>query len=361
MAGIRVRNLVKHFPPDVHAVDDITFAVSDGELLVLLGPSGCGKTTTLRCIAGLENQTSGDIFFDDQLVNDLSPADRDISFVFQFYALYPHLKTYDNLAFPLKAANVSQSEVDRRVEQVAELLRIKHLLQSKPRRLPAGEQQRIALGRAIIRRPQVFLMDEPLTNLDAALRQDMRAELKHLQQEIGTTTIYVTHDQTEAMSLGHRVAVMHRGKLEQIGTPLEVYRHPASLFVAGFIGSPPMNFLDVTLEDGPALVNSTGQFHLKISPAMARGLPPRTPLRLGIRSEDIEILPDGAQGDMSVKIYVIEPLGDETVYGLELPGDHMMLAKAPPTLDLDIGAVVGAAFDRENLHLFKVSDGKALG
>jgi multiple sugar transport system ATP-binding protein len=360
MAEIKIEHLVKIFPGDTRAVDGISLHIADGEFLVLLGPSGCGKTTTLRCVAGLERQTSGDIWIGDRLVNDLAPADRDIAFVFQFYALYPHLRAYDNIAFPLQAAGKPKAEVEARVHKAAQLLKIENLLGHRPNRLSSGEQQRVALGRAIVRRPQVFLLDEPLTNLDASLRADMRVELKHLQQELGTTTLYVTHDQTEAMSMGQRIAVMNMGKLEQAGTPLEVYNHPATLFVAGFIGSPPMNFLDVTLDDGPALVNSSGEFHLPIDAALTEKLAPKTPLKLGVRSEDLHIVTDPAAGDLPAEVYVREPLGDETIYGLRFAGGHVMLAKAPPTLELDTGQGVGVNFERSRLHIFDTASGKAL-
>ncbi len=360
MAEVKIEHLVKIFPGGTVAVNDISLHIADGEFLVLLGPSGCGKTTTLRCVAGLERQTSGDIRIGDQLVNDLRPADRDIAFVFQFYALYPHLRAYDNIAFPLRAAGAPKAEADERVHKAARLLKIDYLLGRRPGRLSSGEQQRVALGRAIVRRPQAFLLDEPLTNLDASLRADMRVELKHLQQELGTTTLYVTHDQTEAMSMGRRIAVMNLGKLEQAGTPLEVYNHPATLFVAGFIGSPPMNFLDVTVNDGPALVNSGGEFRLPIDTNLAEKLPPKTPLKLGARSEDLHIVPDPAAGDLRAEVYVREPLGDETIYGLRFAGGHLMLAKAPATLELDVGQGVGVNLESSRLHVFDAASGKAL-
>ncbi|HUV90012.1 MAG TPA: ABC transporter ATP-binding protein [Anaerolineae bacterium] len=360
MAEIRIQNLVKVFPGGTRAVDGVSIHVADGEFLVLLGPSGCGKTTTLRCVAGLERQTRGDIHIGDRLVNALPPADRDIAFVFQFYALYPHLSAYDNIAFPLKAAQLPKSEVDQRVHHVAEMLKINHLLNRRPKRLSSGEQQRVALGRAIVRRPQVFLLDEPLTNMDSSLRADMRVELKHLQQELGTTTLYVTHDQTEAMALGHKIAVMDAGKLQQVGAPLEVYNHPATLFVAGFIGSPPMNLLDVTLAAGPALVDPDGAFRLPVDAALAEKWPTLVPLKLGVRSEDLHIAADPSAGDMPAEVYVVEPLGDETIYSLRFAGSHVMLAKAPPALDLKVGDKVGVSFDRSRLHVFDVQTGKAL-
>ncbi len=360
MAGIRIQHLVKIFPGGTLAVDDVSLDVTDGELLVLLGPSGCGKTTTLRSVAGLEQQTSGDIYIGDRLVNSLPPADRDIAFVFQFYALYPHLSAFDNIAFPLKAAGVERDEIKSRVAQVADLLKIRPLLANKPTRLSAGEQQRVALGRAIIRRPQVFLLDEPLTNLDATLRVDMRAELKRLHADIQTTTLYVTHDQTEAMSLGHRVAVMNMGKLEQVGSPLEIYDHPATLFVAGFIGSPPMNFIDVRLADGPSLAADGTGFRVPITPAMASAIKAKAALRLGIRSEDVHIHPNPQPNEPPAEITVAEPMGDEIIYGLSIPGGQVILAKAPPSLELPASTPVSLEFDPSRMHVFDVDSGRAL-
>jgi sn-glycerol 3-phosphate transport system ATP-binding protein/multiple sugar transport system ATP-binding protein len=360
MAEIRIENLVKIFPNGTVAVDGVSLDIADGEFFVLLGPSGCGKTTTLRCVAGLEHQTEGDISIGERLVNDLPPADRDIAFVFQFYALYPHMKAYDNIAFPLRAAGVPKDEVDARVRSVAQTLKIEYALSRRPKRLSSGEQQRVALGRAMVRRPHVYLLDEPLTNLDASLRADLRVELKRLQHELGTTTLYVTHDQTEAMSMGHRIAVMNEGHLQQAGTPMDVYNHPATLFVAGFIGSPPMNFIDVTLEDGPALVNSSGEFRLRVDTAYAERLPVKTPLKLGVRSENLHIVADPGAGELPAEVYVCEPLGDETIYGLRFAGDHVLLAKAPPTLDLETGQNVGVNFDHAHIHVFDTKNGKAL-
>ena len=362
MAEVRIEHLVKIFPGGTRAVDDVSLRVLDGEFVVLLGPSGCGKTTTLRSVAGLERQTSGDIRIGDRLVNDLSPADRDIAFVFQFYALYPHLKAYDNIAFPLRAAGQSKAEVARRVQQAAQTLKIDHLLDRTPNRLSGGEQQRVALARAMVRRPQVFLMDEPLTNLDSSLRADVRVEIKHLQHELGVTTLYVTHDQTEAMSLGHRIAVMNQGVLQQVGTPLEVYDHPATLFVAGFIGSPPMNFVDVTLGDGPALVGGGFPFRLPVEATLAARLPAGQALRLGIRSEDLHLAPgaEAASADLQAEVYAREPLGDETIYSLRFAGEHLMLAKAPPTLELERGQAVGVNLARARMHVFDIASGQSL-
>ncbi len=250
MAEIHVQSLHKAYPDGTVAVHELDQQIGDGELFVMLGPSGCGKTTTLRCIAGLEEVTSGKILIGDTDVTALRPSQRDIAMVFQFYALYPHLSVRDNIAFPLRAEGLSKAEIDSRVDEATRLLRLEPYLARKPNRLSGGEQQRVALGRAMVRHPQAFLMDEPLTNLDAELRADMRAEVKHLQQGLGTTMVYVTHDQTEAMALGDRIAILNRGRLEQVGAPMEVYDRPATLFAARFIGSPPMNLLDVELTDG---------------------------------------------------------------------------------------------------------------
>src|SRR4051795_1196857 len=243
MAEVVVKKLHKAFPDGTVAVHELNLEIADGELFVMLGPSGCGKTTTLRCIAGLEEETSGEIVIGDEVVSGLRPSQRDIAMVFQFYALYPHLTVRDNMAFPLRAANRPESEIEERVAEAARMLQLEPFLTRKPSKLSGGEQQRVALGRAMVRHPKAFLMDEPLTNLDAELRADMRAEVKHVQQDVGASMVYVTHDQVEAMARRHRIAILNQGKLEQLGAPMEVYERPASLFAARFIGSPPMNLI----------------------------------------------------------------------------------------------------------------------
>ncbi len=350
MAEIRITNLIKRFG-DVYAVRDLNLTINDGEFLVLLGPSGCGKTTTLRSIAGLERQTEGDIFIGPRLVNDLRPGDRDIAMVFQFYALYPHLTAFDNIAFPLRAQRIPIPEIEQRVRAVAAQLRIEHLLNRRPRQLSGGEQQRVALGRAMVRRPQVFLMDEPLTNLDAALRADMRTELKHLQHELATTMVYVTHDQVEAMSMSHRIVVMNLGVLQQIGTPLDVYRRPATLFVAGFIGSPPMRLIDGELADD-AFIDPSGIFRLKLNaPTVARirehGA---TKLVFGIRPEEITIAQE-TPPDLIGIVALREPLGDETIYDLQV-GTQLLQLRAAPTLRLKLGDQVPLKIDQQALRIF---------
>ena len=342
MAHVILNHVVKQFGDPAHggtlAVDNFSLTIADGEFLVLLGPSGCGKTTTLRMIAGLELPTSGEILIGDRPVTHLPPGDRDIAFVFQFYALYPHLSVRDNIAFPLRAQHVPKAEVDQRVQTIAERLRIQHILNRRPNRLPSGEQQRVALGRAVVRQPQVFLMDEPLTNLDAALRADMRVEIKHLQAELGTTTVYVTHDQVEAMSMSHRIAVMNLGVLQQVDTPLDIYNHPQTLFVATFIGSPPMNTIACRVE-GDTLVGSDSDFRLRLD----HHLPNGQAVIFGLRSEAITLV-DGDEADLRGEIVLREPLGDETIYSVAVDG-VTLLVKAPPRQMYQRGDSVGLMID----------------
>src|SRR5919206_177276 len=246
MASIKYDHVWKRFG-EVSVLKDLDLDINDQEFLVLVGPSGCGKTTALRCLAGLEEITDGNIYIGDRIVNDVPPKDRDIAMVFQSYALYPHMSVYDNMAFGLKLRKTPKTEIDQRVKEAADMLGIAHLLDRKPKALSGGQRQRVALGRAIVRNPAVFLMDEPLSNLDAKLRVQTRSEISKLQQRLKTTSVYVTHDQIEAMTMGHRMAVMNAGKIQQVGTPLEVYDKPANVFVAQFIGTPPMNFFDATI------------------------------------------------------------------------------------------------------------------
>jgi multiple sugar transport system ATP-binding protein len=334
MGEILIEQLEKRFPDGTLAVHRLDLAMREGELFVLLGPSGCGKTTTLRCIAGLERQTAGHIHIGDDLVDDLRPAERDIAMVFQFYALYPHLSTRDNIAFPLHAERLPAAEVAERVGEAARMLRLEHLLNRRPGRLSGGEQQRVALARAMVRKPRAFLMDEPLTNLDAELRADMRTELKHLQQRLGTTMVYVTHDQLEAMSLGHRIAIMNEGRLEQVGTPLEIYDRPATLFCARFIGSPPMNLVDVELTNG----SLTGPGGLRIAPpdGLARGMK----LIAGLRPEALEVTEPGVDGAVSGRVVSEEALGDEVIYVVDAGGVDLRV-RMPPTARFGPEAPVG--------------------
>jgi len=364
MADVRVENIVKRFD-EVIAVNNISLDVKDKEFAVFLGPSGCGKTTTLRSIAGLEHPDEGNIYIDNVLVNDFPPSERDVAFVFQFYALYPHMTVYDNMAFPLKAVKMQKSEIDERITEVSKVLRVEKLLNRKPDKLSGGEMQRVALGRAMVRRPKAFLMDEPLTNLDAKLRSEMRAELKRLQRDIGATTIYVTHDQVEAMSMGDKIFVMNTGLVQQTGTPAEVYDHPASLFVAGFVGSPSMNFLECIYkqEDGKSiLVVGKNDFNLEISDAMGKKIQASATgaeLTLGVRAEDIFIRDEASSDTVKAEVYVVEPLGSENIIDLRI-AENMMKAKTLPTLLPDISQQVNVWFNKDRMHIFDKKTEKAI-
>jgi sn-glycerol 3-phosphate transport system ATP-binding protein/multiple sugar transport system ATP-binding protein len=338
MAEIRIERLVKRFPDGTTAVEELDLLIEDGELFVMLGPSGCGKTTTLRCIGGLERQTDGDIRIGGTVVNELSPADRDIAMVFQFYALYPHLTGYDNMAFPLRAAGATREDIDQAVRRAAKMLRVEPLLARRPKHLSGGEQQRIALGRAMVRQPAAFLMDEPLTNLDPELRVDMRIEIKHLQQSLGTTMVHVTHDQVEAMSMGDRIGIMNQGRLEQVGTPLEVYERPATLFAAGFIGTPPMAFIAVELSDGS--LRGPGGLTL---PAPAGALHGQS-LIAGVRPEAFQLVSRHADGAIDCRIRAREALGDETIYVVEFDGQRVHV-RMPPTARYLETEVIGLLYE----------------
>lgn len=371
MAGVRLVNVWKVFD-DFEAVKDLNLEIKDGEFMVLLGPSGCGKTTTLRMIAGLEEPSKGQIYIGDTLVADpekgvfVPPKDRDIAMVFQSYALYPHMTVYDNIAFPLKLRKVPKDEIDKRVKEVAEMLGLTELLNRKPRELSGGQRQRVALGRAIVRKPKVFLMDEPLSNLDAKLRVKMRAELKKLQKQLGVTTIYVTHDQVEAMTMGDRIAVINRGELQQVGTPEEVYDHPANTFVAGFIGSPPMNFMDATVtEDGFA---DFGEFRLKFLPDQFEVLQEKNlvgkEVIFGIRPEDIydalfaQVKVPG-ENMARAMVDIIENLGGEKVVHLRV-GSLTFVGKFPAESKVQEGQEIDIVFDMKKVHVFDKTTQEAI-
>ena len=358
MAEIRIIKMTKRFG-DVVALHELDMHVRDGEFLVLLGPSGCGKTTTLRSVAGLEHQTSGDIYIGDTLVNSLSPGDRDIAMVFQFYALYPHLSAFDNIAFPLRAQKVPAAEVEARVRAVARTLRVEHLLRRRPKQLSGGEQQRVALGRAMVRRPRVFLMDEPLTNLDFKLRVEMRAELKRLQQELHATFFYVTNDQVEAMSMADRIAVLDHGVLQQVDTPDNVYHHPANQFVAGFIGSPRMNFIGCRVERD-LLVSEDMAWRIALNAEQVRKIGRREGLIMGIRAEDVDLSYDiGGDGSIEGTVYVTEPLGDRTIIDIHV-GKSNVKVKAPPTFEAAPGQSLWLRVDADHLHIFDQVTGEAI-
>lgn len=358
MGTVELQNLTKEFGSGddaIVAVDDLSIQLEDGEFLVLVGPSGCGKSTTLRMIAGLETTTEGDIRIEDGLVTNREPRDRDIAMVFQNYALYPHMTARENMSFGLKMnSDLSEEEITARVEDVAGIMDIGDLLSDEPSELSGGQQQRVALGRAIVRDPAVFLMDEPLSNLDAKLRTTMRTELQALQEDLETTTIYVTHDQTEAMTMGDRIAVLNEGELQQIGTPLECYNRPANRFVAGFIGSPSMNFVDVTLEDG-ALVHP--EFEYDLSESTLETLAGHTELVLGVRPEDIELTDES--GEIEASAQVVEPLGDFSHLHASI-GDDTVTVTVEAGTAIPNDESLGLSVPEERIHLFDPETGTAL-
>ncbi|MBV1693930.1 MAG: sn-glycerol-3-phosphate ABC transporter ATP-binding protein UgpC [Hyphomicrobiales bacterium] len=335
MAPVTIREVHKRYD-DFHAVKGVSLDIKDKEFVVLVGPSGCGKTTTLRMVAGLETITEGQILIGNQIVNELPPMDRDIAMVFQNYALYPHMSVADNMAFGLKMRKFDKAEIKTRVERAAEILGIKDHLHRKPRQLSGGQRQRVALGRAIVRNPKVFLFDEPLSNLDAKLRVQMRIEIKKLHQRIGTTAIYVTHDQVEAMTLGDRVVVMKDGLIQQVGEPLELYNRPANKYVAGFIGSPAMNFSTVdVVDDGGALFASNAAMRIRVPDEIAPRLGAHKGRKatLGIRPEDLRMATssDGKDVTIDAVVEVSEQLGAEVILDVVAAGANMVASVDPMT------------------------------
>jgi multiple sugar transport system ATP-binding protein len=350
---------INKFYDSVHAVKDVHLQIRDKEFVVLVGPSGCGKTTTLRMIAGLEAISSGTISIDGQVINDLAPMDRDIAMVFQNYALYPHMSVYDNMAFGLKMRKFARAEIGKRVKDAADILGIGELLKRKPRQLSGGQRQRVALGRAIVRHPRVFLFDEPLSNLDAKLRVQMRVELKKLHLRLGTTAIYVTHDQVEAMTLGDRVVVMKDGLVQQVGDPLELYNQPANKFVAGFIGSPAMNFATVTMVDGNGRITAKNAgLEIEVPGAHAERLRGHVgrQLTLGIRPEDLHVARDADPASLTFpsKVEVVEKLGSEILLDVRV-GQDTMVAAVEPTVRAQIADTLRLAVNPERLHFFDAS------
>jgi multiple sugar transport system ATP-binding protein len=337
---IRFQNVSKRYG-EVVVLDGLSLEIADGEFVVLLGPSGCGKTTTLRMLAGLENVTSGDIYIGDERINDVPTQRRDLAMVFQSYALYPHMSIAENIAYPLRVRKLDQNERQNRVARVAKLLEIESLLDRKPRQLSGGERQRDALARAIVREPRAYLMDEPLSNLDARLRVQMRGELKRLQHQLGTTTIYVTHDQAEAMTLASRVAVMKKGRLQQFDTPLNIYNHPANRFVAEFVGSPSMNFVDGKIERGMFVSEE-----IKFSVDRAEG-----DVSLGIRPEHVHVLTQPQDGAIPASVYVTELMGNETFVFLTV-GTHRIIARAPADFRAEVESTVWLRLETDKAHFF---------
>jgi len=371
VAEVSFHDVTKVFPNGTTAVDALTCTIADGEFMVLVGPSGCGKTTALRMVAGLEEPTSGAIAIGGKVVNGVSPRDRDIAMVFQNYALYPHKSVLENLAFGLRQRKMPTAEIAERVREVSSLLTLNELLDRKPAQLSGGQRQRVAMGRALARRPRVYLLDEPLSNLDAQLRTQLRADLKQLHQRFSTTTIYVTHDQVEAMTLGERIGVMSDGKLLQLGTPQEIYRHPANVFVAGFIGSPPMNLLSASATDGRV---NAGDLVLEVSGA------PSGELVVGVRPEALRVMTGATEEQaMQVRVEVVELLGHETiVYGSirghrvatgstgagipSLPSDRaIVIARLDARRQPAVGETITLGISLEDVHLFDAKSGEPVG
>jgi len=367
MARVQLKGLHKEYD-GVVAIESFDLEIKDKEFVVLLGPSGCGKTTTLRCIAGLEDVDGGEIYIGDRLVNDLDPKDRNIAMVFQSYALYPHMTVYGNIAFPLENARVSEREINERVNRTARLLQIEPLLGRKPVQLSGGQRQRVALGRAIVREPTVFLMDEPLSNLDAQLRVHMRAELKKLQKDLGVTTIYVTHDQVEAMTMADRVALLNKGVLQQFDPPRIMYDRPTNKFSASFIGSPPINLISCDVRDDGTL--DAGDFRIPVPAHLAEclGRDSTQEVVLGVRPQDLSVSPDGGQeadgvvlyrfppSSVPAEIYTTEPLGDSTILDLKV-GGTLLKALVAATFEGDAGAKVVVRFPPGRVHLFNRTSG----
>lgn len=348
MAEIQLKNLSKRWGSFV-GVDDFNLTIADKEFLVLLGPSGCGKTTTMRMIAGLEDATEGDILVDGVRVNDLEPKDRDVAMVFQSYALYPNMNVYENIRFPLKVRGVDPSTHDEKVRRASAMVELDEFLHRKPAELSGGQRQRVALARAIVREPNVFLMDEPLSNLDAKLRVSTRAQIKNLSHELAVTTIYVTHDQIEAMTLADRVVVMKQGVVQQVGSPTEIYDRPANAFVASFIGNPAMNLMDGAVSGGTFKAEG-----VEVSGLAA----PDAKMTLGFRAEDAEVVESG--GQINAPIYTMELLGEATMVSVRI-GGSLVSVKADKNYRADIGDVVSIKVPMEHCHLFDAESGERVG
>jgi multiple sugar transport system ATP-binding protein len=367
MSEVILKNVVKTYPNGFKAVSDVNLNIQDKEFVVLVGPSGCGKSTTLRMVAGLEEISDGTISIGDRVVNDVAPKDRNIAMVFQNYALYPHMNVFTNMAFGLKLRKFPKDQIEQRVNKAADILGIRNLLERKPKQLSGGQRQRVAVGRAIVRDPEVFLFDEPLSNLDAKLRVTMRAELSKLQRQLETTMIYVTHDQVEAMTMGDRIVIMKDGFIQQVGAPLQVYDYPENEFVAGFIGSPPMNFFKAKLikKDG-AVYADMGSFQLKIPEEYTScyGDYVNKDVTFGVRPEDItdgspEEAGRGVWESSTAVVEVIEPLGAEIILELS-KGEHNFIARVDPHSKSQLNQEVGVYFDMMKMHLFDPETGKVL-
>ncbi len=358
MSRILLENVTKRFDSEIIAVSDFSLEIQEGCFMVIVGPSGCGKTTTLRLIAGLEQATSGNIYIGDTLANDISAKERDVAMVFQNYILYPHMTAFQNMAFALKMRKFPRKQIKERVKETAKLLRIEDLLHRKPHALSGGQRQRVALGKAIVRKPCAFLFDEPLSNLDAKMRLVMRAELKTLHQELKTTTIYVTHDQVEAMTLGEQICVMYNGEIQQTGRPMEIYEKPANKFVAGFFGTPPMNFFNGKIEingEKICFVMPNNTITLPASLRVRLNHYHKQEMILGVRPENISQSSYSNQQEnvISATVEIVEPLGNRTdVYLRNLSGERLILSTAPYT-ELKAGHTVKVHIDMNKIHIFE--------
>ncbi|RLE88971.1 MAG: sugar ABC transporter ATP-binding protein [Thermoprotei archaeon] len=362
MVEIFLEKATKYFG-DVRAIEDITLKIRSKELMVLLGPSGCGKTTTLRLIAGLERLTRGKIYIGDRLVDDAvksftPPRYRKVSMVFQSYALFPHMNVYQNIAFPAVLAKWSKSDIRKRVLELAEMFGIKELLNRKPHQLSAGQQQRVALARALVIQPEILLLDEPLANLDAKLRTAARAMIKRLHLKFGCTTVYVTHDQIEAMAVADRIAVLNEGILQQVGSPDELYTKPANTFIADFIGSPSMNIVECTFDEEKSILDF-GIFHIKVPENISKALKGCSDVIFGVRPERIEISPSRIPDGVEMEVYVVEPLGDRNIVTVS-KGEISFKVVTPPTFKVDIGTTVWLKFNINDIHIFDKKTGKAI-
>jgi multiple sugar transport system ATP-binding protein len=366
MAKVVLENVWKIYPKDVVAVNDVNLEIEDREFLVLVGPSGCGKSTTLRMVAGLEEISRGAIYIDGRKINDVPPKDRDIAMVFQNYALYPHMTVYKNMAFGLKLRKYPKAEIDQRVREAAGILSIQELLERKPKELSGGQRQRVAVGRAIVRKPKAFLFDEPLSNLDAKMRVQMRTEISKLHTRLAATMIYVTHDQVEAMTMGDRIVVMKDGLIQQVAAPLELYNRPANRFVAGFIGSPPMNFFNGTVEQGGGgVVFNEGGFRIRVDERHARvlsGLVGRA-MVFGIRPEDIKDVSQIVQANpaecIKAKVEVVEPMGAEVFLYMNT-GRNSFIARVDSHQKGDVGAAITLQMNVRKGHFFDAQSGELL-
>ncbi len=360
MAGLKLKNIEKKYPNGFVAVPDFNLDIEDKEFIIFVGPSGCGKSTTLRMIAGLEEITGGELYIGDRLVNDVAPKDRDIAMVFQNYALYPHMTVYDNMAFGLKLRKTPKEEIEKRVKEAAEVLGIEHLLDRKPKALSGGQRQRVAMGRAIVREPKVFLMDEPLSNLDAKLRVQMRTEISKLHNRLQTTFIYVTHDQTEAMTLGTRIVVLKDGYIQQVDSPQNLYNKPNNLFVAGFIGSPQMNFLEATaIEENDEVFLKFANYKIKLSAGKARAVKDGgyidKEVILGIRPEDLHdeqaFIQNSPDTILECTVDVTEMLGAETYLYMNIDGQPIT-GRVDPRSNAKAGDKIQVALDPNRIHVF---------